>query len=252
MFFLKRKEINYMNAIDITNFKLKIFADGADIDSMLIMKQNKIIKGFTTNPTLMRKAGIKNYEKFAKDVLEFIPDLPISFEVFADEKDEIERQAIKISNWGKNVNVKIPITNTNGESLIPTIERLSQKGIQLNITAILTKKQVEETSKVLNPEIYSIISVFAGRIADTGIDPKLIMRSCKSIISKKLTKTDLLWASPRQALNIIEAEEVGCDIITITQDLLNKASNFGKNLDTLSLETVNMFYKDALQAGYKL
>ena len=241
-----------MNNIDITKFKLKIFADGADIDSMLSMKQNKIIKGFTTNPTLMKKAGITNYEKFAKAVLDFIPDLPISFEVFADEKHEIERQAIKISSWGKNVNVKIPITNTNGERLLPTIERLSQQGIQLNITAILTEKQVEETSKVLNQEIYNIISVFAGRIADTGVDPKLIMSNCKSLISARLSKTDLLWASPRQALNIIEAEQVGCDIITITQDLLNKASNFGKNLEKLSLETVNMFYKDALQAGYKL
>ena len=217
-----------------------------------MIKQNKIIKGFTTNPTLMKKAGITNYEKFAKNVLDFIPDLPISFEVFADEKDEIERQAIKISGWGKNVNVKIPITNTNGESLVPTIERLSQQGIQLNITAILTEKQVKETSKVLNQEIYNIISVFAGRIADTGVDPKLIMSNCKSLISARLSKTDLLWASPRQALNIIEAEQVGCDIITITQDLLNKASNFGKNLEKLSLETVNMFYKDALQAGYKL
>jgi len=241
-----------MSVLDLTKFKLKIFADGADINSMLKMKENKIIKGFTTNPTLMRKAGILNYEKFAKDVLEFIPDLPISFEVFADEKNEIERQAIKISNWGENVNVKIPITNTNGESLIPTIEKLSQQGIQLNITAILTEKQVEETSNVLNQEIYNIISVFAGRIADTGIDPKLTMSNCKFIISKNLPKTDLLWASPRQALNIIEAEEVGCDIITITEDLLNKTSNFGKNLNKLSLETVNMFYKDAVQAGYKL
>ena len=241
-----------MDEFDLKKMKIKIFADGADIDSMLMMKQNPIIKGFTTNPTLMRKAGINNYEKFAKDVLEFIPDLPISFEVFADEPNEIEIQAMKIAKWGKNVNVKIPITNSKGLSLIPSIKKLSQLGIQLNITAILTEKQVEETSNVLNNETFNIISVFAGRIADTGINPSLIMKKSKVIISSKLSRTDLLWASPRQALNIVEAEEVGCGIITVTPELLNKASNFGKNLDELSLETVQMFYRDATEAGYEL
>ena len=241
-----------MVELDLKKMKIKVFADGADIDSMLTMKQNPIIKGFTTNPTLMRKAGIDNYEKFAKDVLEFIPDLPISFEVFADEPNEIEIQAIKIAKWGENVNVKIPITNSKGLSLIPSIKKLSQLGIQLNITAILSEKQVEETSNVLNNETFNIISVFAGRIADTGINPSLIMKNSKLIISSKLSMTELLWASPRQALNIIEAEEVGCGIITITPELLNKTSNFGKSLDELSLETVQMFYRDAIEAGYEL
>ena len=241
-----------MVELDLKKMKIKVFADGANVDSMLRMKQNPIIKGFTTNPTLMRKARIDNYEKFAKDVLEFIPDLPISFEVFADEPNEIETQAIKIAKWGENINVKIPITNSKGLSLIPSIKRLSQLGIQLNITAILTEKQVEQTSNVLNNETFNIISVFAGRIADTGINPILIMKNSKLIISSNLSMTELLWASPRQALNILEAEEVGCDIITVTPELLNKTSNFGKNLDELSLETVQMFYKDATEAGYKL
>ena len=241
-----------MVELELKKINIKIFADGADLESMLKMTKNPVIKGFTTNPTLMRQAGIDNYEKFARDVLEFIPDLPISFEVFADEAIEIENQAVKISKWAKNVNVKIPITNSKGISLIPSIRKLSQLGIQLNITAILTEKQVEETSNALNNETFNIVSVFAGRIADTGVDPKLIMENSKSIISSKLSMTELLWASPRQVLNIIEAEQVGCDIITVTPELLSKTSNFGKNLDQLSLETVQMFYSDALQAGYKL
>jgi transaldolase len=237
---------------NLDKLNIKIFADGADLKSMINLKKNKIIKGFTTNPTLMRKAGINNYENFAKNVLNTINDLPVSFEVFADEVIEIENQAIKISKWGENVNVKIPITNTKGESLIPSIKKLSDLGIQLNITALLTIQQVENTVNALNSETFNIISVFAGRIADTGIDPKKIMKNSKDIISSNLLKTELLWASPRQVLNILEAEDVGCDIITITPELLNKTSNFGKNLDQLSLETVKMFYDDALKAGYIL
>ena len=237
---------------NLDKLNIKIFADGADLKSMTDLKKNIIIKGFTTNPTLMRKAGINNYEDFAKNVLNTISDLPVSFEVFADEAIEIEKQAIKISKWGENVNVKIPITNTKGESLIPSIKKLSDLGIQLNITALLTIQQVENTVNVLNSEIFNIISVFAGRIADTGLDPKATMKNSKDIISSKLLKTELLWASPRQALNILEAEDVGCDIITITPELLYKTSNFGKNLDQLSLETVKMFYDDALKAGYTL
>jgi transaldolase len=172
--------------------------------------------------------------------------------VFADNDKDIVDQAIKISQWSKNVNVKIPITNTKGETLIPSIKKLSKLGIQLNITALLTEKQVEETTNALSKDTYNIISVFAGRIADTGIDPKLIMKNAKNIITSQLNKTELLWASPRQALNILEAEEVGCDIITITSELLNKTSNFGKSLEQLSLETVQMFYYDAVNAGYKL
>lgn len=237
---------------NLNKLNIKIFADGADLKSMIDLKKNRIIKGFTTNPTLMRKAGINNYENFAKNVLKNINDLPVSFEVFADEVIEIENQAIKISKWGENVNVKIPITNTKGESLIPSIRKLSDLGIQLNITALLTIEQVEDTVNALNSEIFNIISVFAGRIADTGINPKATMKNSKDIISSKLLKTELLWASPRQVLNILEAEDVGCDIITITPELLYKTSNFGKNLDQLSLETVKMFYDDALKAGYTL
>jgi transaldolase len=237
---------------NLDKLNIKIFADGADLKSMIDLKKNRIIKGFTTNPTLMRKAGINNYEDFAKNVLKTINDLPVSFEVFADEAIEIENQAIKISKWGENVNVKIPITNTKGESLIPSIRKLSDLGIQLNITALLTIEQVEDTVNALNSEIFNIISVFAGRIADTGINPNTTMKNSKDIISSKLLKTELLWASPRQVLNILDAEDVGCDIITITPELLYKTSNFGKNLDQLSLETVKMFYDDALKAGYTL
>lgn len=243
-----------MNTIstNLNNLKIKIFADGADIDSILSMSNENFVKGFTTNPTLMRKAGVTNYEKFAKTVLNSITNLPVSFEVFADEPDEIEKQALKIANWGSNVNVKIPIMNTKGISLAPTIKRLSDLGVQLNITALLTVEQVEEVVDNLNKDIFNIISVFAGRIADTGINPKFIMKDSKKIIMSKLNKTELLWASPRQALNILEANDLGCDIITVTPDLLKKTENFGKNLTQLSLETVQMFYNDAMSAGYKL
>jgi transaldolase len=237
---------------NLNDLKIKIFADGADVESMLSMSDKTFIKGFTTNPTLMRKAGITDYEKFAKIVLKSITNLPVSFEVFADEPDEIEKQAIKISNWGSNVNVKIPITNTKGISLAPSIKKLSNQGVQLNITAILTLEQVEEVVEVLNKDIFNIISVFAGRIADTGTNPKVIMKDSKKIIMSKLNKTELLWASPRQALNILEANDIGCDIITVTPDLLKKTENFGKNLTQLSLETVQMFCDDAMSAGYKL
>mgnify|MGYP001206901040 FL=1 len=240
-----------MKKLNLSDLKIKIFADGADLKSIQLLTRNKLIKGFTTNPTLMRKAGVKNYEQFAIDLLKIVPEFPISFEVFADEEKEIERQAIKISKWGKNVNVKIPITNTKGVSLIPIIEKLSNNGIQLNITAMLTTEQVRETCKVLNKKIYNIVSVFAGRIADTGIDPLPIMKECVNITSK-LPNTHLLWASPRQAFNIIEANNIGCGIITITPELLSKAQNFNKDLDILSLETVKMFYNDAKKAGYKI
>ena len=240
-----------MKKVNLSDLKIKIFADGADLNSIKLMKKNKIIKGFTTNPTLMRKAGVEDYEKFAKNLLSIVPDLPISFEVFADEEEEIQRQAIKISKWGGNVNVKIPITNTKGISLIPVIEKLSNYGIQLNITAILTIEQVRETCNVLDKKNYNIISVFAGRIADTGIDPYPIMKECVNLTSN-LTNTHLLWASPRQAFNIIEANNVGCGIITITPELLSKTQNFNKGLEALSLETVKMFHDDAKKAGYKI
>ena len=240
-----------MKIPDLSNLNIKIFADGADLASITTMSKNPLIKGFTTNPTLMKKAGVNDYEKFARNVLEIVTDLPVSFEIFADEENEIERQAKKISSWGKNVNVKIPITNTKGESLIPLIKKLSSFGIQLNITAILTLKQVKDTCEVLQHDTFNIVSVFAGRIADTGVDPFPIMQKCNSLMSK-LKKTELLWASPRQAYNIIEADNAGCGIITVTPELMAKTINFNKNLEILSLETVKMFFNDAKAAGYKL
>jgi len=236
---------------DISKLKLQIFADGANIDDMILQLKNPLVRGFTTNPTLMRKAGILNYKNFALEVLENIKKLPISFEVFADDPTSIYKQAKLISSWGKNVNVKIPITTTRGEKLYDVIKTLSNEGVQINITAILTLDQVKRTAESLNKDVYSIISVFAGRIADTGIDPKETIRESKSYL-KNLPNANILWASPRQVFNILEAEHSGADIITITPELLKKASNFGKSLDKLSLETVQMFYNDAKNAGYKI
>lgn len=237
--------------IDLTKLNVKFFADGADINDILLQLKNPLVKGFTTNPTLMRKAGIKNYKSFALDLLDKIDQLPISFEVFADDPLSIYSQAKEISSWGKNVNVKIPITTTKGENLYEVIKKLSIEGVQLNITAILTSDQVVNTAKNLNKDVFSIISIFAGRIADTGVDPKKIMQDAKSSVLM-LPNANILWASPRQVLNILEAEDVGADIITLTPDLLNKAKNLGKNLEKLSLETVQMFYNDAKDAGYKI
>lgn len=235
----------------IKDLKIKIFADGADIKTMLEQDKGGIVKGFTTNPTLMQKNGITNYETFAKDVLQHIKDKPISFEVFSDEFDDMERQARKIASWGSNITVKIPITNTKGISSIPLIKKLSNDNLSLNITAILTLEQVRAVKEVLNPNVYNIVSVFAGRIADTGRDPIPYMIEASKIL-KPLQKTDLLWASSRELLNIFQAEEAGCQIITVTNDILKKLSNINKELGGLSLDTVKMFYKDACQAGFKI
>ena len=231
--------------------KIKLFADGADIDGMREMYADRRIKGFTTNPTLIRKAGISDYEGFAKKVLAVISDRPVSFEVFADEFSEMERQARKIASWGKNVNVKIPITNTKGESAAPLIERLSKEGVVLNITAILTKDQVRTVGKALAPETAAIVSVFAGRIADTGVDPVPFMADCVGLLSDR-PKAELLWASPRELLNVFQADSVGCHIITATNDVLKKLALVGKDLDGYSRETVQMFRKDALAAGFNI
>lgn len=233
------------------DLKIKIFADGADLKAMLDQYKSGLIKGFTTNPTLMQKNGINNYEVFAKEVLKNIKDLPISFEVFSDEFNEMERQAKTISSWGKNVTVKIPITNTKGESSIPLIKKLSSDGLSLNVTAILTVEQVRLVKDVLNPNIYSIVSVFAGRIADTGRDPMPYMIESAKIL-RPLTNTELLWASSRELLNIFQAEQAGCHIITVTNDIFKKLSNIGKDLTELSLDTVKMFYDDACKAGFKI
>lgn len=248
---LKTKATKDTSIPSIKNLKVKIFADGADLNAMLEASKVGIVKGFTTNPTLMKKNGINDYEAFAKEVLKHIKDCSVSFEVFADEFEEMERQAKKIASWGKNTTVKIPITNTRGESSLPLIKKLSSEGLSLNITAILTLEQVEAVSKVLNPNVYSIVSVFAGRIADTGRDPIPIMKEAARLL-KNLKNTDLLWASSRELLNIFQAEEAGCQIITVTNDILKKLNMVGKNLGELSLDTVKMFYKDACDAGFKV
>jgi transaldolase len=233
------------------NLKIAIYADGADVRDMVAARDAGLVKGFTTNPTLMRKVGITDYETFAKEALGATGGMPISFEVFADDFDEMERQAKLIATWGDSVFVKIPITNTKGESAIPLIRRLSAAGVKLNITAILTLQQVREVVDAIDANTPAIVSVFAGRIADTGRDPVPLMREAAEICSAK-PKAELLWASPRELLNIFQAEEVGCRIITVTSDILKKLSMVGKSLDELSLDTVKMFYNDATAAGFKL
>jgi transaldolase len=234
------------------NLRIAIYADGADVRDMVAARDAGLVKGFTTNPTLMRKSGITDYESFAKDALAATGEMPISFEVFADDFDEMERQAKKIATWGDAVYVKIPVTNTKGESAIPLIQRLSADGVKLNVTAILTLDQVRGVVDALDAGTPAIVSVFAGRIADTGVDPVPLMREAAQICAAK-PKSELLWASPRELLNIFQADEVGCHIITVTSDILKKFSTMvGKPLDELSLDTVKMFYNDATAAGFKL
>ncbi|HYB11607.1 MAG TPA: transaldolase [Alphaproteobacteria bacterium] len=234
-----------------TELRVKIFADGADLDGIKALHGNPLIKGFTTNPTLMRKAGVENYEAFARDVLKVVTERPVSFEVFADAFDEMERQADEIASWGQNVFVKIPITNTKGESAASLIRALSQRNVQLNVTALLTLEQVRLVAKSLSPNVSAMVSVFAGRIADTGVDPMPVMREAVELL-KARPKAELIWASPRELLNIFQADEVGCHIITVTHDVLKKLSLVGKDLGEYSLETVHMFHKDASAAGYSI
>jgi transaldolase len=235
----------------LQQFKIKLFADGADLDGMLEEYRKGVVRGFTTNPTLMKKAGVKSYEEFAKNAIKAIPDLPISFEVFSDDLPGMEREARKISTWGDNVYIKIPVTNTKGESTGELIKKLSEDGLKLNITAILTLNQVKSVVNVLSKETPSIVSVFAGRIADTGVDPIPIMDEAAQILNSS-PKSELLWASTREVLNLVQAENCGCHIITITNDILKKLPLIGKDLDELSLETVVMFYTDAKNARYEL
>ena len=238
-----------MNALD--NLKVKIYADGADRDGMLEMYAKSYIQGFTTNPTLMKKAGITDYKAFAHEILQVIPDRPISFEVFADEFTDMERQALEIKTWGENVYVKIPVSNTRQEMAYDLIERLSIAGVRLNVTAILTLEQVKNVADALKDGPDSIVSVFAGRIADTGIDPVPVMQEALTLL-KVAPKAELLWASPREVLNIYQADKIGCHIITATNDLIRKLALGGKDLAEYSLETVQMFYDDANSAGYTL
>jgi len=236
---------------DTKKLKIKLFADGADLAGIKEMADNPQVAGFTTNPTLMRKAGVTNYKAFALDALHIVEGLPISFEVFADDFEEMEKQAHEIASWGSNVNVKIPVTNTKGEWSGELIERLSLAGITVNVTAVMTLDQVRRITNVLAPQTPAIVSVFAGRIADTGLDPMPLMAESVKILSAK-PKAELIWASPRELLNVFQADLVGCHIITATNDILKKLSLVGKDLDAYSLDTVKMFYNDASSAGYSI
>ena len=235
----------------IKNLKIKIFADGADRQGMLDMAAKPFIQGLTTNPTLMRKAGVTSYKAFALDVLEEVRDKPISFEVFSDDFEEMECQAIEIASWGKNVYVKIPVMNTMQKPAYDLMGRLSNRGIKLNVTALMTNHQVEKVAERLNLQVPSYISVFAGRVADTGIDPVPQMKAAVDLI-KFNSNIELIWASPRELLNIFQADGIGCHIITVTNDVLKKLELVGKNLDEYSLDTVKMFYHDAKAAGYSI
>jgi transaldolase len=235
----------------ISALKIKLFADGADINEMKRVYKEGIVKGFTTNPTLMRNANVLKYEAFAKDVLKEIPDLPISFEVFSDEFATMETEARTIAGWGNNVNVKIPITNTRGELSTELIKKLSGEGIAINVTAILTIEQVKAVAAAISPKAKTIISVFAGRIADTGRDPVPYMKEARNILRSN-RNAELLWASSRELLNVFQAESCGCHIITVTNDILKKHRNIGKDLATVSLDTVKMFHDDARASGYEI
>ena len=231
--------------------QVKLFADGADKNGMLEMYANPLIAGFTTNPTLMKMAGVTNYKSFAKDILTYIKDKPISFEVFSDEFEEMEKQALEISSWASNVNVKIPITNTKSQSSVEIIDTLSKKGVSINVTAMMTVDQVKSVLPGLSNGPGGYVSVFAGRIADAGQDPLPIMSEVVDMLLNH-TNVELIWASPRELYNVVQADSIGCHIITATNDLIRKLALGGKDLDQYSLETVQMFYDDAQSAGYTL
>jgi transaldolase len=235
----------------LQDLSVRIFADGADLDGILALSSDPRIAGFTTNPTLMWKAGLTDYRDFAERLLERITRHPISFEVFADDADEMRRQATLIASWGENVYVKIPVTTTRGESMAPLVRELSERGVKVNVTALFTTAQVELITAAVKDGAPSYLSVFAGRIADAGIDPVPIMARAVDIATDA-PRAELIWASPREILNVVQAEQVGCHIITITHDLLPKLKSLGKDLDQFSLETVQMFHRDAVAAGFKL
>lgn len=235
----------------VEDLQVQIFSDGADKASMLEMYDKPYIKGLTTNPTLMKKAGITDYRAFCKDILTHIKEKPLSFEVFSDDFAEMERQAMEIASWGENVYVKIPVTNTKQETCYALIRKLGTQKVKMNVTAITTLAQVRDVIVSLNPTVPSYVSVFAGRIADTGRDPVPIMAAAVELL-KVVPAAELIWASPRELLNIFQADEVGCQVITVTNDILKKLSLVGYDLDTYSLDTVKMFYADAVAAGFKL
>lgn len=235
----------------VENLNVKIFADGADKAGILEMYAKPYIKGFTTNPTLMRKAGLTDYAAFCKDILSHIPDRHFSFEVFSDDFDEMEHHAREISSWGEHVYVKIPVTNTRREPAYDLLRRLAGQGIKVNVTALMTLEQVQQATEALKGGPAACISVFAGRVADTGVDPVPMMRDAVNLMSP-YPNLELIWASPRELLNIFQADSIGCHIITVTNDVLKKLALVGKDLDEYSLETVKMFYQDAQAAGYKI
>jgi transaldolase len=236
---------------DPSNLKIKIFLDGANEDDMLAAYKNPLVKGFTTNPSLMRKAGVKDYEEFARGMVEKMPDRPISFEVFADEFDEMERQSMEITTWGENVYVKIPITNTKSESTVPLIKRLRGEGVKINITALMTVEQTRHLIDGMGDGPSSYVSVFAGRSGDRGWDPVPMMEECLALTNQR-ENAELLWASTRQTYNIIEADRMGCHIITVPGAMIQQLSKFGDDMTAHSLETVQIFYDDAMSAGYTL
>ena len=235
----------------ISELKVKLFADGADRAQILASRSNPLIRGFTTNPTLMRAAGVKDYEAFAREILEVVSDQPISFEVFADEFCEMERQAHKIGSWAENVYVKIPVTNTKRQSSMDLVHRLSNSGLKINVTAVLTLDQVRDSAAALAGGAPAVVSVFAGRIADTGRDPVPMMAAAVELVSM-YPNIELIWASPRELLNIFQADDVGCHIITVTESVLAKLKTVGKDLNDYSLETVLMFHTDAARSSYQL
>ncbi len=235
----------------LEDLNVKIFADGADLDTILGLADDARISGFTTNPTLMWKAGLTDYAAFAERLLERITEKPVSFEVFADSQEEVERQARLIDSWGENVYVKIPVTTTTGETTAPLVRELSESGVKVNVTAVFTSAQVELVTAAVKDGAPSCISVFAGRIADAGIDPRSIMVQALHLLLEA-PRAELIWASPREILNVVQADEIGCHIITLTPDLLGKLDSLGKDLGQFSLETVQMFRRDALDAGFTL
>ena len=233
---------------DARVLRIKVFADGADLEGMLTLSKDPLISGFTTNPTLMRRSGVTDYATFAKEVLTAVTELPISFEVVADEFDEMRRQALLIASWGDNVYVKIPVTNTRGESSANLIRELSLEGLKLNVTAILSLRQVWTVAQALADSRSAVVSVFAGRVADTGRDPIPLMSAALEMLTD-VPQAELLWASPREILNVIQADDIGCQIVTVTHDLLKKLGGLGRDLEDVSRETVVMFHNDAQQSG---
>jgi transaldolase len=241
-----------MSSQVLLDLPIKIFADGADREGIASLNAKPYIKGMTTNPTLIRKVGVTDYEKFAREILEVVKEKPISFEVFSDEFPEMRRQALMIGKWQENVYVKIPITNTRGDSALPLITELSGEGVKLNITAILTGEQVQGVAKAVKRDVPCVVSVFAGRVADTGVDPLPLMKNSLEML-RDLPRAELLWASVREVLNIFQAAQCGCDIVTVPHDILDKVAKLGgMDLAELSLDTVRMFHKDAVAAGFKL